>query len=102
MDENKKEYSVLGTVTIGTDEYRDLITEKFEAVNARDEEHDRWYNQYKEAQKYKEECETLKKQVEALTAKIKKCEKFIKNNTGKFSLTGIIGRLFPFTFAEFC
>ena len=27
MNEEKKTYSVVGTVTIGTDEYRDLITE---------------------------------------------------------------------------
>ena len=94
MDENKKEYSVLGTVTIGTDEYRDLLTEKFEAVRARDEEHDRWYNQYKEAQKYKEECETLKKQVEALRAKISKCESFFKKNPTSDNVAMFIMSLF--------
>ena len=80
MDENRKEYSVIGTVTIGTDEYRDLLTEKFEAVKAKEEEHDRWYEQYRETQNYKSECEELKKQVAALELKIKKCEKFFKNN----------------------
>lgn len=94
MEENKKEYSVVGTVTIGTDEYRDLLTEKFEAIKARDEEHDRWYQQYKEAQKYSEECKELKKQVEGLQAKIAKCENFFKKNSTDDSIAMFIMSLF--------
>lgn len=85
MEENRKEYSIIGTVTIGTDEYRDLITEKFQAIREKEEEHDRWYDQYKETQKYKEECGALKKQVEALKSKIAKCEKFMKKNAVSIS-----------------
>lgn len=94
MEENKKEYSVIGTVTIGTDEYRDLLTEKFEAVKARDEEHDRWYHQYKEAQNYKSECDELKKKVEVLRAKIVKCENFIKKNNANDNVALFIMSLF--------
>lgn len=94
MEENKKEYSVIGTVTIGTDEYRDLLTEKFEAVKAKEEEHNRWYEQYRETQNYKSECEELKKQVEVLRAKIVKCENFIKKNKADDSVALFIMSLF--------
>ena len=71
MDE-RKEYSVVGTVTIGTDEYRDLLTDKFESEKKADEERNRWYKEYTRAN-------DLQKQVDALKAKMEKCEKFIKD-----------------------
>ena len=71
MDE-KKEYSVVGTVTIGTDEYRDLLTEKFEAEKDKSVWNDKWYKEYLRAN-------DLEKQVSALKAKMEKCEKFIKD-----------------------
>ena len=82
MDENKKEYSVVGTVTIGTDEYRDLLTEKFEAEKSKDEWYNKWYKEYTRAN-------DLQKQVDALKAKIHKCEQFIKKNTVSISEDGI-------------
>ena len=32
MEEERKVYSVVGTVTIGTDEYKDLLSEKYQAL----------------------------------------------------------------------
>lgn len=67
MDENKKEYSVIGTVTIGTDEYRDLLEDKFRAEKEKSEWHDKWYKEYcgkgdleKENKKLKEDLDKLK------------------------------------------
>lgn len=73
MDEEKKVYSVIGTVTIGTDEYRDLIESRMEVEKSKD-----YY--MRESWKKDEEIKKLKSQVDALTSKIKKCEKFFKNN----------------------
>jgi hypothetical protein len=78
MDENKKEYTVVGTVTIGTDEYRDLLTEKFEAERAKEEEHDRWWKCYTE----KNELEKTNKK---LMEELDKYKKFIKKNSVNIS-----------------
>ena len=72
MDENKK-YSVVGQVTIGTDEYRDLLTDKFAAEKRADEEHDRWYRAYCEKNKCEEENKKLLEELDKL-------KKFIKKN----------------------
>lgn len=64
--EEKKVYSVIGTVTIGTDEYRDLLTEKFEAVKEKDEYNHRWYEQYSKATKLEEENKKLKLELDRL------------------------------------
>lgn len=68
--EEKKEYSVIGTVTIGTDEYRDLIEQKLSA----DKTMEYYRNKYwEEERKVKE----LSKQVEVLNEKINKCDKLL-------------------------
>lgn len=69
--EEKKEYSVIGTVTIGTDEYRDLLTEKFEAIKRADEEHDRWYKAYCEKNEHEERARKLEAELNQLKAYIK-------------------------------
>lgn len=66
MDEEKKTYSVIGTVTIGTDEYRDLLTEKFEAVKEKCEWHDKWYKEYCDKSKLENECKKLKEELDQL------------------------------------
>ena len=80
--EETKTYSVVGQVTIGTDEYRDLIESRMEIEKSKD-----YY--MREGWKKDEEINNLKKQVEALTAKMKKCEQFIKKNTINISEDGI-------------
>ena len=72
--EEKKEYSVIGTVTFGTDEYRDLLTEKFEAQKEKEQEHDRWYSCYCEKRDLQTEYDKLKEELD-------KYKKFVKKNT---------------------
>lgn len=72
MDEQKI-YSIIGQVTIGTDEYRDLIESRMEIEKSKD-----YY--MRENWKKDEELKTLRTKVEALENKMKKCEKFFKNN----------------------
>lgn len=80
--EEKKSYNITGTVTISTDEYRDLITEKFEAQHDKD-------HYMREGWKKDDEIKALNKQVEALKAKLEKCEKFIKKNSVNISQDGV-------------
>ena len=72
MDE-KKEYSVVGTVTIGTDEYRDLLTEKFEAIREKEEYSKRNTDYYWQVKKLEDENKKLKEELEKL-------KKFISKN----------------------
>lgn len=69
--EEKKKYSVMGTVTIGTDEYRDLLTEKFEAQKEASENNTRWYEQYNKARNLEDENTRLKNELEQLKRYIK-------------------------------
>ena len=69
MNEERKEYSVIGQVTIGTDEYRDLIeavkdAEK-EARDYRKESSDRYW----EIDRLKKEVESLKQYKEFVAEK---------------------------------
>lgn len=82
MDENKKEYSVVGTVTIGTDEYRDLLTEKFEADKARSEWHDKWYQEYCAKGELERECKKLKEELDKL-------KKFLSKNKALIDEDGV-------------
>ncbi|MBO6271715.1 hypothetical protein J6O48_02925 [bacterium] len=72
MEENKKEYSVIGTVTIGTDEYRDLLEDKFTAEKEKSEWHAKWYNEYCAKGKLESECKKLKEELDRVKNFIKK------------------------------
>lgn len=80
--EEKKVYSIIGKVEIGTDEYRELIESRMEQEKRAD-------NYMREGWKKDEEIKNLKKQVEILQTKIDKCEKFIKKNTVNISEDGV-------------
>ena len=71
MNEEKKTYSVVGTVTIGTDEYRDLIIEKCKAEREADRQRTEWYNEYTRAEKLVAKNTKLSEKLDSL-------EKFIK------------------------
>lgn len=71
MDE-KKEYSVIGTVTIGTDEYRDLLTERFEAIKEKEEYNNKWYEQYRKVKELEDQNVKLKEELDKLKSFIKK------------------------------
>lgn len=71
--EEKKEYRVVGTVTIGTDEYRDLLTEKFEAIKEKDEYYTKYWERYNRVNE-------LEKQTKELTSKLEQLQQYIKAN----------------------
>ena len=73
MNEEKK-YSIVGQVTIGTDEYRDLIESVAEERARADRKNTEWYNEYERAKK-------LEQQVKELFAKCEKYEQFIKSES---------------------
>lgn len=47
--EEKKEYDYKGTVTISTEEYKDLVSKVYELKIAGQKEHDDWYKEYSRA-----------------------------------------------------
>lgn len=68
MNEEKKTYSVVGTVTIGTDEYMDLITEVGELKGDLKEVEKRRSELYWENEKNKRKAEELEKSLETYKA----------------------------------
>lgn len=58
--EEEKEYDTKGTVTISTEEYRDLIRRTYELKTQGQKEHDDWYEQYRECERLKKDMETTK------------------------------------------
>lgn len=69
----EKKYSVVGTVTIGTDEYRDLLTEKLEAVQAKEDYSRKNSEYYWKIRELEEENKKIKQELEQLN-------KYIKDN----------------------
>ena len=59
-----KEYDMKGTVTISTDEYRDLIREVYDLKAKGQREHDDWYKEYNRARDLDEQVKALKRRVE--------------------------------------
>lgn len=55
----EKQYEIKGTVTISTEEYRDLITDKFEAQKNADSYRDRYWSEQSESSKLKEKIKAL-------------------------------------------
>lgn len=76
--EEKKTYSVVGAVTIGTDEYRDLIEDKFKA------EHDKDYYM-REGWKKDEKIKQLQEENAKLREELDKLKKFVKKNSVNIS-----------------
>lgn len=56
----KKEYSVIGKVEIGTDEYRDLIEAVKDAENRANNSNSDYWDKYREAEALKKEVDALK------------------------------------------
>lgn len=81
MNDEKKEYSIVGTVTIGTDEYRDLLTEKFEALRDKEEYYNKWYKLY-------QEIGALERKNKELTAKLEQLNQYLEDTDAedKFEL----------------
>lgn len=67
---DEKKYSIISTVKIGTDEYRDLIEGKLDAENDRDEYRSKYWAE-------KEKAERLEKKVVTQDKTIARLKKFI-------------------------
>ena len=80
--EEKKTYSINGKVEISTEEYRDLIYEKYEAEVVRD-------RYMRDGWKKDEEIKALKENVKSLTAKIDRYKDFIAKNMPSIDLDTI-------------
>lgn len=57
----KKEYETKGTVTISTEEYRDLIAMNYELQHRGQKEHDDWYKEYNERRDFENKYRELNK-----------------------------------------
>lgn len=62
----KKEYETKGTVTISTEEYRDLIAMNYELQQRGQKEHDDWYKEYNRANKLEESNKKLQAKLDLL------------------------------------
>lgn len=62
----KKEYEVKGTVTISSEEYRDILDNICELKIYAQREHDDWSKEYSRANELKREIEKLNKKIEEL------------------------------------
>lgn len=62
-EEERGEYETKGTVTISTEEYRDLISRIYELKSAGQKEHDDWYNEYKKNSELEKKIDALQKSV---------------------------------------
>lgn len=72
-DIEKREYETKGTVTIGTDEYRDLIKDVCDLRSAGQKEHDDWYREYNRANE-------LEKKLNAYKEELKKINDFLDSD----------------------
>lgn len=82
MMEEKKSYSINGKVEISTEEYRDLIYDKYEAEATKD-------RYMRDGWKKDEEIKTLKETIKGLTAKINRYKDFISKNMPSIDLDTI-------------
>ena len=80
--EEKKQYSVVGKVEIGTDEYRDLIESRMEQEKRAD-------NYMREGWKKDEEIKKLKEELEKLKCERDNLRKYIRANQAKISEDGV-------------
>lgn len=62
----KKEYETKGTVTISTEEYRDLIAMNYELQQRGQKEHDDWYKEYKRASELEGSNKKLQEKLDLL------------------------------------
>jgi len=83
-ERERKEYETKGTVTIGTDEYRDLIEEVEELRAAGQKEHDDWYKEYRRADDLEKKVKALEERVAEFNAWIDSDDHFEQNLRSAF------------------
>ena len=69
--EDRKEYSIIGKVEIGTDEYRDLIEACAEANKQKDYYRDKYWAEQAESKKKEEEIKKLTSELDRLQNALK-------------------------------
>ena len=72
-EEEVKEYDIKGSVTISTQEYKDLIAKVYKLKQAGQKEHDDWYNMYNK-------CSDLEKQLKSAQASVEKYTAYINSS----------------------
>lgn len=75
-----EEKKYIGTVTISTEEYRDLLTERFEAEKDKDYWSSRYWEINKEKDKLAKEVEALKEEREVTKVQLEQFKRFIREN----------------------
>lgn len=80
--EEKKQYSIVGKVEIGTDEYRDLIESRMEVEKSKD-----YY--MREGWKKDEEIKRIQSENLKLKEELDKLKKFIKKNQALINEDGV-------------
>lgn len=81
MEDEKKLYSIIGQVTIGTDEYRDLIESVAKAEKDRGYYRDKYWDEERKTQKLTEEVKALQDKLGLVTLF------FTENSTAKDDFT---------------
>ena len=67
-DREEKTYDIKGTVTISTEEYKDLINEVYEVRAAGQKEHDDWYNERRRADDLEKKMKVMEDRLNVLEA----------------------------------
>ena len=80
MDEEKKTYAP-GTVTISSEEYRDILTEAFDAKKDTEKWNTKYWDEYRAKRNLEEENAKLREQV----AKLEKEFEAVQKNSETFS-----------------
>lgn len=88
MNEEKKTYAP-GTVTISSEEYRDVLTEAFDAKKDMDKWYTKYWEEYHKKSNLEEENAKLKEQV----AKLEKELAEMKKKSGTFSPEEIVAMM---------
>lgn len=88
MNEEKKTYAP-GTVTISSEEYRDILTEAFDAKKNADEWSDRYWKECREKRNLEEENAKLKERVATLEEELA----VIKKKSGTLSPEEIVAMM---------
>lgn len=74
-----KQYDTKGTVTISTEEFRDLINEANDLRMAGQKEHDDWYREYTRANDLQTKLDAVSKQLDSLETWLKDDIDSLKN-----------------------
>lgn len=76
-DDERKEYPVVGSVTLSTEEYTDLVRALFKTRKKADSEHNDWYNEYKDHETTKKKVKELEERINNLQNRVSEFTEWI-------------------------